>query len=71
MGYAMMWSPCVRCGRIFGFNPHKVPSIRVNGQREPVCEGCYHVLAAIQKDRGMEVLPLSPDAYEAIEEGEL
>lgn len=71
MGYALMWSPCVRCGRVFGFNPHKVPSIRINGEREPVCRDCYEVLAAIQKKAGMEVLPLDAQAYEAIDEHDL
>jgi hypothetical protein len=26
---------CLCCPRVFGFNPHKVPSFRVEGVREP------------------------------------
>lgn len=71
MGYVTLMANCIRCGRVFGCNPRKVPSIRVDAVREPVCEDCYHVLAAIQKEHGMAVLPLDPDAYRPMDESEL
>jgi hypothetical protein len=34
MGYYLVFAPCVGCGNLFGFNPEKVPSIRVDGVRQ-------------------------------------
>jgi len=72
MGYAVMMSPCLICDKVFGYNPHRVPSIRVNGERQPVCLPCI-----VQENRrrqlvGQELLPdPHPDAYEPIQESEL
>jgi hypothetical protein len=40
MGYAYCTSACFGCGRLFSYNPVRVPSIRVNGNREPICQTC-------------------------------
>lgn len=40
MGYMLAYGECVNCRRMFSFNPDRVPSVRVNGSREPVCLGC-------------------------------
>ena len=40
-GYYFVWSPCAGCGRVIGYNPHHVPSIRVKDVREPVCRSCH------------------------------
>ena len=72
MSYATVFSPCVNCGRLFGYNPHKVPSIRVNGVREPVCRECIEAENAHRKDNNLELLPEPhADAYEPIHESEL
>jgi len=71
MGYVFAMGPCLRCGRVFSFNPHRVPSIRVNGEREPVCRPCYEHLARLQQAAGMKVLELPHDAYEPLPEEEL
>jgi hypothetical protein len=73
MGYALVFSPCINCGSIFGYNPHRVPSTRaVTGHREPVCRACYDRLNKKRVAIGMEPWPPPhPDAYEPIEEGEL
>jgi hypothetical protein len=40
MAFVSAMGNCVNCGRVFSFNPVRVPSIVVNGAREPVCEAC-------------------------------
>ena len=69
--YAMGMGRCVSCSRIFGFNPHKVPSIRLNGVREPVCQDCVKDLNAVRVTRGMPAWEIHPDAYEPVDENEL
>lgn len=71
MGYATLFANCIRCGKPFTGNPDLVPCIRFKGVKEPVCEPCYHVLAAIQKKHGLPVLQLPPGAYEAADVGEM
>jgi hypothetical protein len=60
--------PCVLCKRVFGFNPDKVPSFKVNGRREPCCEECLNEANELRKANGLEPFPPAlPGAYEAQE----
>ena len=71
MGYITAISPCVGCGRIFTYNPTKVPSITINGQREPICQTCVDRVNPRRVANGLEpIVPLS-GAYEAADESEL
>ena len=49
MGYAIVMGFCVACKASVQFNPHKVPSIRVNGTREPLCRRCAERWSEIHK----------------------
>ncbi len=71
MGYAICTSACFGCGLIFGYNPHKVPSIRVTGERRPVCQACVDVANPQRIAIGLEPITVQPGAYEAIREEEL
>lgn len=72
MGYAFVVSPCVFCKSIFSYNPLRVPSIKVNDVREPICRGCHARAQATRKAHGLEPWPEPfPDAYEACDEAEL
>jgi hypothetical protein len=71
MGYAMAMSACVGCKRVFMYNPHKVPSIRHNGFREPVCRECIEHANPIRVKNGLEPFNIDPQAYEPIDEHEL
>jgi|TARA_R100000306_G_scaffold61516_1_gene64292 hypothetical protein len=72
MGYAIMMSPCLTCGKIFGYNPHLVPSISVNGERHPVCLPCIVEENRRRQLVGQELLgDPRPGAYEPIQESEL
>jgi hypothetical protein len=64
MGTYLMVGTCVGCGRLFGFHPHKVPSVLVKGVREPICLECVHRVNPIRRANGLaEIIPL-PGAYE-------
>ena len=71
MGYVLMTSACISCGNIVTYNPMKVPSVRVNGKREPLCRTCADRLNDEFEKRGKERVPIQPDAYEACPEEEM
>lgn len=71
MGYAFCLGECCCCGKRFTFNPVRVPSLRVKGEREPVCEDCIREANHIRVEKGLTPLEYSKDAYSFCSEGEL
>lgn len=71
MGFAICHGACANCGKLFSFNPHRVPSIRVNDVREPVCCVCIKEANAKRKELGLEPIVTLFDAYEPLPEEEL
>ena len=71
MGYAIVHSPCIICRKIMAYNPHKVPSVRVLGMREPICRDCVNKANPLRISKGLEPIHINPDAYEPIHESEL
>ena len=71
MGYVMAVGPCIGCKGIFSYNPVRVPSIRVNGKREPICQACIDRINPIRKANGVPEIVPHIDAYLAADEGEL
>jgi len=71
MGYAFVMSACFGCGRMFSFNPHKVPSIRHEGERRPICRSCVELVNPGRIKNGLEPIVIHPEAYEPIDEREL
>jgi hypothetical protein len=71
MGYAFCTSPCVGCGRLFTYNPVRVPSVTIKGSREPICETCVVRVNPLRIANGLPPIVPLPDAYEACEESEL
>jgi len=67
MAFMMVLGECIGCGKMFTFNANKVPSIRVNGSREPVCKQCVDRLNPIRVAKGLEPIVPLPGAYEAEE----
>lgn len=63
-GYMAVLGPCIACGQIFHFNAERVPSLVVNGKREPVCADCIERVNKIRRERGMDLLVPLPGAYE-------
>lgn len=72
MGYAFATSPCLGCGRVFSYNPARVPSCSaVTGQRAPICEACVESVNPSRVKNGLEPIVPHPDAYAPCEENEL
>lgn len=71
MGYVFATSPCIGCGRIFSYNPVRVPSLTVNGEREPVCLGCVERANPRRLANGLPPIVPLPGAYEPADESEL
>lgn len=71
MGYMLAYGSCIACGRPFAFNPVRVPSLRVRGTREPVCEPCMNRANTTRAAAGLPLLAILPGAYDAADEGEL
>ena len=71
MGYAFATSTCFGCKRVFFYNPMKVPSIRINGVREPICQACVDRANPDRIKNGLKPIVPAPDAYEACDEKEL
>lgn len=71
MGYVMALGPCIGCKRPFSFNPLRVPSVTVNGSREPICQACVDRANPMRKTNGLEPIVPLPGAYEPSDESEL
>jgi hypothetical protein len=71
MAFVSMTSACVRCGRLFFYNPLRVPSVVVNGQREPLCRPCVEWANRERAAKGLATWPIHHDAYEAVDEQEI
>ncbi len=71
MGYVLAFSSCYGCGAPFSYNPNKVPSIRINGIREPVCKSCIERANPQRIANGLEPIVPAPDAYEYADENEI
>lgn len=64
MGWMLCHSACCNCGRIFSYNPNRVPSIRINGEREAVCRECVEMANSRRTKLGHELISVHPDAYD-------
>jgi len=68
MGVAQLLTPCINCGATFSCHPHKVPSIRVNGKKEPLCETCAKRWIELHPEANFTI---PEGAYESCNEDEL
>lgn len=66
-GFMSCLGLCINCRRMFSFNPELVPSITVNGTREPVCESCMKQANALREKQGLPLHRIAAGAYEAEE----
>ena len=68
MSFMFCHSVCCNCKTAISFNPERVPSVRVHGEREPLCAGCFDEWNRIHRtSRGLAPLALHPDAFEPLE----
>ena len=63
MAYITVLGACYVCRVPFTFNPLHVPSVRVNGVREPICEPCMAHVNRERIARGQDPFDIHPDAY--------
>lgn len=73
MSYMIAYGNCICCDRLFGFNPNKVPSVRIPpkvGPREPICRSCIDIANPQRIKNGLAPFTVHDDAYEPIKEYE-
>lgn len=63
-GYALAYGTCLACRTTFGFNPLRVPSLTVDGDRKPVCSNCMGLVNQKRKKMGLPPHPVLPGAYD-------
>lgn len=66
MGYYFATGHCYGCGRLFTFNPGLVPSIRIEGSREPICGECVERANPMREANGLEPIRVLPGAYDVV-----
>jgi hypothetical protein len=71
MAYVLVTSACYGCGRIFSYNPNRVPSIRIHDEREPICADCVARANPQRIANGLAPIAVHPHAYEAADESEV
>jgi hypothetical protein len=65
MEFMFVISKCVACNTLVSYNPEAVPSLRVNGSREPLCFVCFTRWNEIHRiAKGLEPVKLNPEAYD-------
>lgn len=60
----MVHGSCYSCHAPIAFNATWVPSIRIDGKREPVCRGCIEAANPKRKANGLPPIVIHPEAYE-------
>lgn len=55
---------CFGCKTLFTFNADFVPSIPIDGVREPVCAECVKRANPMRIANGLDPIYVHPDAYE-------
>jgi hypothetical protein len=72
-GYVMAHSYCFGCGRLFSYNPRRVPSVRPQPDMppEPICQACVDEVNPIRMAKGLPPIIPYTDAYDPLPEAEL
>lgn len=71
MGYVFITATCFSCKKLINFNPNKVPSIRIEGVREPICRECIELANPRRIENGLEPVVVQEGAYDACDESEI
>jgi hypothetical protein len=61
--------PCYACQRVFSYSPSFVPSVLVDGEREPICRDCVERANPRRAEMGLAPIVPHPNAYEPEEGG--
>jgi hypothetical protein len=71
MGYVMVLGICYTCNHPFNFNPHLVPSVVVDGRREPICKYCVAEANPLREAKGLKPIEILDGAYDPMPESTL
>jgi len=71
MGFVFVTSPCIGCGRLFSYNPMRVPSVRIDNDRKPICAICVARANPEREKNGLPPILVLPGAYEACDESDM
>lgn len=67
MGVMFVIAPCVGCQRLFSFSAERVPSVIVDGVRQPICRSCVDVANPVRVENGLDPIVPLPGAYDSDE----
>lgn len=62
-GALIAFGPCVGCKRVFAFDPELVPSVAVDGVRQPICLACVDAANPKRIANGLAPIKPLPGAY--------
>ena len=71
MGSVLCHGTCFSCKQLFSFNPHKVPSIPIEGVRREICRDCVESVNPERIAKGLDPIVIRDGAYEPMPEEEL
>ena len=63
-GYMMVHGECYSCHAPLAFNATHVPSLPVDGVRQPICRSCIERANPRRIANGLQPVVIHPDAYE-------
>jgi hypothetical protein len=69
--YVFVMGPCCGCQQPFTFNPNLVPSVRIEGVRQPICQSCVTRVNPQRVANGLEPIKVLPGAYEPAPEASI
>jgi hypothetical protein len=67
MGWMLIMGCCYTCDQLMTFNPERVPSVVVDGQREPLCRNCVERANPTRVANDLPPIVILPGAYDAEE----
>ncbi len=70
-GYVYVMGACFSCKKLMSFHPNHVPSMRIEGTREPFCRDCIERANPERIKNGLDAITIHPKAYEAAPENEV
>lgn len=64
MAWMTVIGDCCICGIRFSFNADRVPSVVIDGEREPICRDCVNRANPVRIAKGLPPIHVFPDSYE-------
>lgn len=64
MGFMTVLAPCFGCGDLFQFNAERVPSIEIEGVKQPICADCVKRANPRREANGLPPIVPLPGAYD-------